>query len=173
VGQLKIATVDEDTGQPRNGSCTAWIIGESEVMTAGHCLSNGQAMAIYNFSGLTAWTMAIDRNVDLGVLYVPGLHGPALALASSDPEVGQDVYTAGYPAKIFIEGAGTWSGRDDDGDGVVALTSYHGASGSPILNRDGQVVCVLEAIRHDFVGVTFCIPHDVISNFLVANHLRG
>lgn len=97
-----------------------------------------------------------EENGDVAILRVSGLAQPVvpLRLAPSQGNTGDEVATVGFPASsthtsprfITTYGALTSEPQPIEPNGEYALTSdsstSNGASGGPIVNRDGQVVAM-------------------------------
>lgn len=128
------------------GHCTAWKAAENRVFTAGHCCKDGFS---YYFAdtGEHLTVLADDDKHDVCVLEgkMPGAPVP---LASRDPEIGDFVWTAGYPIFPFVVSGGFWSGRafiDDGTYGVSSAVARPGSSGSPLLDENGKAVGMIVA----------------------------
>jgi hypothetical protein len=147
---------------PGGGTCTAWKIGHNLVASAGHCCALPDSedydprkhTGVYTLKGPHAipgseLTVLVDDD-DHDVCILRGaMRGAPINLALWDPQIGERVWTAGYPRGYFVISEGFWSGRDDDGDwGVASQFVSFGASGSPLLNvRNEAVGIVVMLIR--------------------------
>lgn len=146
------------------GTCTVFKVGDNLAMTAGHCCADSEEDPILKLLGAETKKVArtfhaqgphavdgaeftiahVDEEHDVCTLKGP-LKGPSLRLALHDPALGEHVWTAGYPKGIFLISSGHWSGRDTDGEGLASLSVWGGASGSPVMDPDGNVVGILRA----------------------------
>lgn len=143
------------------GSCTAWKISSDMIATAGHCCDDGYE---YSLSGdnapvgdLERPAMLVDDDVhDVCVLRAK-MRGQSIPLADEEPEVGEPVWTAGYPQGRFLISDGYWSGHDGRGQNVCSVVVHGGSSGSPILDASGRAVGVLVA-RVELDNLTIVAP---------------
>lgn len=123
------------------GKCTAWKLDADLIATAGHCCEPDYE---YTLVGEDAAPVNLYDDDLHDVCILRGhMAGAPIALASSDPEVGAPVWTAGYPKGWFLISSGHWAGRDHDDEGVCSVVVAGGASGSPVLDSDGRAVGVL------------------------------
>lgn len=117
--------------------------------------------------------VAMDKDRDLAILKVTGLHAPALPLGNSDNvQVGETVYAVGNPRGL--EGTfspGVISSLRPEGNAVIRgkilqITApiSPGSSGGAVLNSKGQVIGIAVATRVDGQNLNFAIP----SNYLEA-----
>lgn len=153
------------------GTCSAFEVAPGYVLTAGHCAEGGEVE--YSYEGREAHVADVHERSDLALFIVEGLDGQALPIASHDPCVGCRVTATGFPARVHLTSTGTWSGRreHEHARGVTSLTLWYGSSGSPIVDDDGNVTCVVSQKHADFQGVTFCVPQDDIRTFLTKNRV--
>ena len=126
--------------------CTAFSVNESKGywMTAAHCLAVGEDGQL---DGQALEVLAADPEIDLAVLTGP--RRPAFQLATTAPEIGDDVVVIGYafgsrsPLVLFGRmsnpAANVYEGVTLS---VVDLTSGGGASGGPTIDASGRVFCV-------------------------------
>lgn len=142
------------------GYCTVWKATDKLLVTAGHCCDPGQD---YWADGPMAYpgemfSVAYDDD-DHDICVLKGkLRGAPIPLAYRDPDVGERVWTAGYPKKIFLITDGHWAGRDEDGDAVASVGVWGGASGSPVMNTKGQAVGVLRAYYPPMSNLSIIAP---------------
>lgn len=144
---------------------TAWFIGPTRLVTAGHVLHHkgmlgGLAHAVeLEFAGETLpagefyvhpeWTGSKDFTFDVGVIRLHGAPATAfstLELGAMHPgDLGEQTVIAGYPVQPF-EAAPRWAKGH-----VLRLHAgllYHdidtssGQSGSPLIRKDGQAIGV-------------------------------
>lgn len=152
---VKLLMMDEHGDE---GQCTAWKVGTDLAMTAGHCCDdatlNYRATGLHAVPGQSFTVLIDDDKHDVCVLRGEIL-GNIIPIALRDPIIGARIWTAGYPHGTFLISDGFWAGRDEDGNGVTSSTVWGGASGSPVMNADGQAIGVLVAAYHGFDSLTF------------------
>lgn len=145
-------------------SCTAFSVNQREGwwMTAGHCLREGQS-----FEGSPIEVLAADEKLDLGV--ITGSHRPAFQLAIKQAEVGEDVTIIGFPfgsrdpLAMFGKVSSPNAKINDEQSGAVQhVASGGGASGSPVLDSAGRVICVHQLGQ---AGFSACNAYDDFKGF--------
>lgn len=117
--------------------------------------------------------VAIDKERDLAILKVTGLHAPALPLGNSDNvQVGETVYAVGNPRGL--EGTfspGAISSIRPEGNAVIRgkilqITApiSPGSSGGAVLNSRSQVIGIAVATRVDGQNLNFAIPSNYLDD---------
>lgn len=162
------------------GTCTVFKVGSDLVMTAGHCCEKDDPAVIRTYvaegphaiAGASFEPIRIDSKNDVCVMKGK-LRGAALSLAKHDPQVGSHVWTAGYPKGIFLISSGYWAGRDDDGEAIASVAVWGGASGSPILTPDNEVVGILRAYYPPMSNMSVVAPIEHLrTSLLIARALE-
>lgn len=144
------------------GYCTAWKLSEGFVMTAGHCCEDAKTVT-YTARGQHAvpgaeFKVVFDNdNHDVCVMSGKVLGAP-IRLARMDPPIGQAVWTAGFPRTEFLISSGYWSGRTEEGMAKASVAVFGGASGSPVMNSDGEAVGVLVAFYPPMSNLALLTP---------------
>ena len=76
-------------------------------------------------------------------------------------ELGEEIFTMGYPRNEIVYGKGYMSAKTGyDGDTVtcqITVPANPGNSGAPVLNKDGDVVGIIRSSQHDAQGFVFAI----------------
>jgi hypothetical protein len=142
-------------------ACTAWKLSAKRVATAGHCCTPNR---MYLPSGPSAVPGTLFTNVLLDddvhdVCIIEGeLLGDPIPLAHRDPQIGERVWTAGYPARKYMISDGYWSGRDSDLQGKTSTLTFGGASGSPLMDSHGRVVGIVSRVWPNTDSIGFTVP---------------
>ena len=166
-------------------SGTAWLVQKTDkfsyVMTAGHVCEEGPDVVYSLFSKdnveSTATRVVLDDDdLDLCLLEVPGNIGNPLAIASKDPEYGDNGFYIGAPNGIWGNGVapmylvhfigrGTVFGFGNEALAFSTEGAMGGASGSPIIFNN-QVVALLTLVPPKFQSITSGVPYNSIKSFL-------
>lgn len=157
-----------------DGSCTVWKTTHGLAITAGHCCDVGMlysAEGPHAVPGATFEVLFDDDEHDVCVLRGK-LSGDVIFLANQDPQIGERIWTAGYPRGKFLISDGFWSGRDEENEGICSSVVGFGASGSPILNLRGESVGVLIKRFGDMDNLGFVAPIEWVKRAVIAAKLK-
>jgi|GEM_PF-2868938 S1-C subfamily serine protease len=173
VGQVLVETCDDGdfTG-------TAFLVRPRLMVTAQHVVEGASRVDV-DFDGdvLGARIDGVDLDSDLAVLRLERrVGGHLFDVASDDPVPGTRVAAIGYPLdepKTLTEG--TISGLDrviDTESGTFSgllqtdTAINPGNSGGPLVDLDGDVVGVADAIRENAQGIGFAVPASTAADLL-------
>lgn len=145
---VEASAVAQLTTAEGEGFCTAFHVGNGVWVSAGHCvgwtdgdvLIHGQVAAVTHAPGL------LFDTADISVWQGPAGY-PYFELGAL-PEFGDPIHYIGYPwyGEKYHYGvyAGYWGSEDkEDGTYEVTLFADGGASGSPIIDSQGDAVGIL------------------------------
>ncbi len=153
-----------------------------DIMTALHVVDGATSISVTFIDGTTAQAVVSQTHpeLDLAVLQaatIPSAVQPATLGNPGALRVGSDVFAVGSPfglADSMSSGVVSALGRSFTEAGGTKLTGLiqidaavnPGNSGGPLVNRDGQVVGVVDALVNPtsqdvFVGVGLAVPIDV------------
>lgn len=160
-------------------ACTAWDAGGDLVVTADHCCKRGAKEIRGSRAVPGSELRVLVRDADHDICVLRGeIRGDGIPLAARDPDLGDPVWTSGWPAGVFLTSDGLWSGRQEFGDGtkespfavwgVSSITVYYGASGSPVLDGRGRAVGVIVALMTGMDGAALVAPLDALRADLAA-----
>ncbi len=109
-----------------------------------------------------------DRETDICIFTVPEMIGRELKISKTDPRYGDGVWSIGAPTGYFPQSAkpitrGLFSGRalrtDKDGNYIeffnFNMPTIGGMSGSPIINKKGEVVGMVSAVNQDWHLISY------------------
>lgn len=132
--------------------CTGFIA-QGKVITAGHCVDDGASLAASLYDGRIV-PLRVEAHIkdwpknDYAILAADGL--PRGLTIGNTPDEGDDVWAwmmpLGWKKPVLSKGSfcGTISGYEGlDGMLYTSINGAPGASGSPILNEQGEVVAIL------------------------------
>ncbi len=155
---------------------------QGDIMTALHVVDGASSVTVTFIDGSTAQAVVIQTHpeLDLAVLApasIPSGVQPATLGNPGGLQVGSEVFAVGSPfglADSMSAGVVSALGRSFKVPGGQELTGLiqtdaavnPGNSGGPLINRDGQVVGIVEALINPtsqdvFVGVGLAVPIDV------------
>ncbi len=138
---------------------TGFVIGaDGWLLTCAHVLGDlKEATVTLNGKRLIADVVKVDKKADLALLQLREKLPPGSAVLSFRSEakiatMGEDVYTIGYPLSRMLGNTARMSRgllsataglRDNDQEVQVSAEIHPGNSGGPLLDRDGQVIGVV------------------------------
>jgi serine protease Do len=149
-------------------------------------LSNGETLPFT----IRKYSPALhERGSDLAILQIDRKRLPSLPLGDSDTvQVGESVWSVGYPsvASSTDEVIGGWLSRDSDLEATVnpgTITAikrnianvpvfqtnvaiYHGNSGGPAVNRNGEVIGISTWGHTNAEQIKFLVPVNVAKQLL-------
>jgi len=102
-----------------------------------------------------------SNTIDTCVIFVKGLTDrPALKLRGEQPELGDMVYNLAAPSGFFDKGMvptfqGRYSGVFGDVHAIYTIPAMGGSSGSPIVDRRGNLVGMVFAVHVRFNHISF------------------
>jgi S1-C subfamily serine protease len=150
-------------------SGTGFVVDRGYVVTNAHVIAGASLIRVtLGTTALDATAVLLDPQLDIALLYTPGLSAPALRFAANDPVRGADGATLGFPGggRLSVEPAavaGSYAaqGRDIYGEARVTRRILElrakvdrGDSGGPLILADGTVggVVFAEARTDEDVG---------------------
>jgi S1-C subfamily serine protease len=147
----------------RHTEGSGFVISRDHVMTNAHVVAGTSAQSVVDRNGNTisdqARVVYYDPDVDVAVLYVPGLNADPLHFVHHPAGEGDPAIVLGYPEDgpltpdlARVRSRGTIGGADIYGNGGVAREVYSvratvrsGNSGGPLLTPRGRVLGVVFA----------------------------
>lgn len=162
-------TKENEPSTPILYNGTGFLIDEKGyLVTSAHVIKNAKNIEVQNYKGETydAEIMNIDTDHDLAFLkitdkqYKPITQLP-YAIRKNNIDLGEEVFTLGYPRKEIVYGEGYASANTGyNGDTLscqLAISANPGNSGGPVLSKNGDVVGILSARQLQADGVVFAI----------------
>jgi S1-C subfamily serine protease len=155
---------------------------QGDIMTALHVVEGASAITVTFIDGTTTQVVVAQTHpeLDLAVLQATSIPSAVQAATLGNPgglRVGSEVFAVGSPFGLADSmSAGVVSALDrsfraPDGRQLTGLIQTDAAvnpgnSGGPLINRDGQVVGIVDALVNPtsqdvFVGVGLAVPIDV------------
>jgi S1-C subfamily serine protease len=155
---------------------SSWPIAANYMVTNAHVVAGSSRVEVDTPDNMphTATVVLFDPNIDVAVLYVPGIGLSPLHVAGSDPTRGTQGAVIGYPGggneKVVpaaVSGTEEARGYNIYGDSLVtrdievlAAQVIPGNSGGPIVDTGGTVVGLVFAASttDNTVGYALTIP---------------
>jgi len=165
--KIDVAPVSYTTGG------TSFLIdGKGLLVTNAHVVQNANNVAVSTKgTDYIAKVVYTDNTRDLAFLqiidenYKPVSHIP-YSISQSSTDLAESIFTLGYPRNEVVYGQGYLSAKTGfNGDTLscqIELAANRGNSGSPILNKHGDVIGVLNGRQTDAEGFTFAIHSKYI-----------
>ncbi len=155
------------------GYGTAWLVDKDDVyawwMTAGHVC---EPDTLYTLKGVSDQSSIVLRVVvdsdapgpDVCIMQTLTVPETPLRIATN-VDYGEPVHYVGSPLATLRAGnaplfRGTATGMDVDGNLLVSIPGYPGASGSAITNERGEVVGLLYAVTGLWPEMAFAVGHE-------------
>ena len=147
---------------------TGFIIdGKGYLVTNSHVVDNARNIAVQNTKGeYVAKVVYNDPQKDIAILKIVDSEFKPLGLVpyavSKNPaELAEPIYTLGFPRNEIVYGQGYLSAKTGfNGDTLscqIEITANRGNSGSPILNKNGEVIGILNGRQTNAEGFAFAI----------------
>ena len=147
------------------------------LVTNAHVVDNAKVIAVQNASGkdLRAEIVYKDATRDIAILKIVdrAFKSPSsipYAIKKSAGVFAEPIFTLGYPRNDIVYGEGylaAKTGYQGDTLGVqISINANSGNSGSPIINRKGEIIGVLNARQSTAEGAVFAVQSKYIYDAL-------
>ncbi len=172
----KIDDAKEENPAPiryKSGGTGFLIDTKGFIVTNAHVVMDARHIAVQNTTGvdLSAEVVYSDLQRDLAILKITdkSFKSPSsipYAIRRSGGELAEAIFTLGYPRNDIVYGDGYISSRTGyNGDTLacqIAIPANRGNSGSPILNRNGEVIGIISNKENTVEGAVFAIHSKFI-----------
>jgi S1-C subfamily serine protease len=137
------------------------------LITNWHVVKNATVVDVQNTLGeYRARIIQLDRQADLALLKIDdtsyrAFGGLPYGISKSGAELGEDLFTLGYPRPEIVYNKGYMSAKTGfQGDTTafqLTIAANPGNSGTPVLNNDGEVVGIVTSSQQNAEGMVFAV----------------
>lgn len=136
------------------------------LVTNAHVVKGATRIEVQNNLGkFRARQVYINDTTDLAILKIEDISFKSQSLpygiSKTGTELGEEIFTLGYPRSEIVYGKGYMSARTGyNGDTLtyqITVPANPGNSGTPVLNKDGEVVGIIEGNQHDAQDFVFAV----------------
>jgi serine protease Do len=163
---------------PGNFSGTGFAISsDGYLVTSYHVISGADSVFIENRAGERYKVKSIfrDKTHDLAILKIEDADFTSFdnlpyAFKSSESDLGEKVYTLGYPREDMVFGEGSLSSRSGfEGDTTsyqISIPVNPGNSGGPLLDNQGNLIGVISGKQLDQQGAAFAVKSAYLKQLI-------
>lgn len=172
--ELKLKDEVKTTMAPSKRDGTGFLIdGKGYLVTNVHVVKSADSVYVENQDGqyFKAAVVHVNDKTDLAILkiddqrFIPYKSLP-YGLKKQQAELGEEVFTLGFPRKEIVYGEGYLSAKTGfNGDTIsyqVAISANPGNSGAPLFNNLGEVIGVVSGKQTTAEGVVFAVKANHI-----------
>jgi S1-C subfamily serine protease len=143
------------------------------LVTNYHVVENAKYIAVQNATGkdLQARVVYLDTKRDIAILKIvdTAFKAPTVipyAIKKTNADIAEPVFSLGYPRNDIVYGEGYLAAKTGyNGDTLsvqISINANSGNSGSPIINRNGEVIGILSARQTTAEGAVFAVQSKYI-----------
>jgi len=162
--------------------------GKKHILTVAHICESERMNALahitqqkllYDFSATVeanswnsygAMPIKIDHQNDICLMSVDGIDAPYLKMSNKKPVYGEKTYTVASPGGLARDGmVPTFEGRFlgvTDNRAYYSVPAMGGSSGSPLINKQGEIIGVTHSVYAYFHHVTVSTTFEELWNFI-------
>ncbi len=171
-----------EPGTPIKFGGTSFLVdSKGYLVTSAHVVQDASKIFVQNNKGadFRATIVYTDLEKDLAILRIEDqdFKSPAslpYSIGRSSTDIAEPIFTLGYPKDEIVYGEGYLSAKTGlKGDTMayqISISANPGNSGGPVLNKNGEVIGILNARQTTADGVVFAIKSKNI--FRVVDELK-
>jgi len=168
-----------DSIQYKSGGTGFLIDTKGYLVTNAHVVEGSKHIAVQNSAGVDMSAQVVYTDVirDLAIIRITdkNFKSPAsipYAIRRSGGELAENIYTLGYPRNDIVYGSGYIAARTGyNGDTLacqIAIPANRGNSGSPILNKNGEIIGIISNKQNTVEGAVFAVHSRFVYEALAA-----
>lgn len=179
------STTDDNT--MHFGATGFMLTKDGYVVTNYHVVNGADSIQLQNSKGQTykAQIIHTDKEKDLAILYIndasfKSLKSVPYTFKKSKSDLGEDIYTIGFPRDEAVYGQGYLSSNTGyAGDTIayqISIPVNPGNSGGPVLDNQGNIIGIISGKQKGIDGAAFAIKtKELIEtlNRIPADSLKG
>lgn len=169
----KAASANKASAASQVGGTGFALTGNGYILTNYHVVQGADSIHVQNHKGesFKTQTIYVDPVYDIAVLFIDD---PAFNSTGALPytfkklaaDLGEDVYTIGYPRDEVVLGRGYLSAQTGFGGDTmqyqVSIPVNPGNSGGPLLDNRGNVIGIISGKQNQTDGAAFAIKSDYV-----------
>jgi serine protease Do len=157
----------ETSGTFDRGGTGFLIDGKGYLVTSAHVVKGATQIDVQNSLGeYNARIIQLDPTADIAVLKIEdtsyhAFNGLPYGISRTDGELGEDLFTLGYPRPEIVYNKGYLSSetgfQGDTTEFQLTIAANPGNSGTPVLNNEGEVIGIVTSSQHNAQGMVFAV----------------
>jgi|SRR6185312_15246855 len=145
------------------------------IVTNYHVVSNADSVSVQNAAGKSFSTRVVytEPQSDIAILQITdpsfkNLNPIPYSIRKSESDVGENVFTIGYPGSAMVLGPGYLTASTGfNGDSTayqVSIPVDYGNSGGPLLDSKGNLIGIINAKQSQVEGAHFAVKSNYLIN---------
>ncbi len=178
VAAARVAIVPARPKFEANFRATGFLAdGNGYIITNAHVVNNARNLIVENQKGEQFYAKAVyvNKTTDLAILKITDTSFKKLSalpytFSKSVTELGEHIFTLGYPREEVVYGEGYLSAKSGfSGDSTsyqISISVNPGNSGGPVINKNGEIIGIISSKETNADGVVFAIKSKNIYSAL-------
>lgn len=151
--------------------------GNGYIITNAHVVKDARNLIVENKKGEQFYANAVyvNKTTDLAILKITDTSFKKLSalpytFTKSSTELGEHIFTLGYPREEVVYGEGYLSAKSgyfgDTTSYQISISVNPGNSGGPVVNKNGEIIGIISSKETNADGVVFAIKSKNIYSAL-------